>query len=100
MGDGAEIERRTDAGHDAAADQAGAAERNLLRHRNRLLIADDAVFPERSQKHQLPQLAAAGERSAHAAVERNSLRPLAEILLAQDRRIAIAVEAMPAIGIP
>src|SRR5436190_2064869 len=71
MGNGAEIERGADAGHDAAADQAGAVEWNLLRHGDRLLIADNAVLAERSQEHQLAQLAAATERRAHAAIERD-----------------------------
>ncbi len=100
MRDGAEIECGTRAGHDAATDQAGAVERNLLRDRDRLLIGHDAIFAERAQKHQLLQLPAVGQASAGLAVERDALRSLAEILLAQDRRIAIAIEAMPAMRIP
>jgi DNA-binding GntR family transcriptional regulator len=89
-----------DAGHDAAADQAGAVERNFLRDRNCLLIGYDAIFAERSQEHQLLQGTTVGERSPAGAVERQRLRPLAEIFLAQDRRIAVAIKAVPAMRIP
>ena len=40
------------------------------------------------------------ERGAALAVERHALRPFAEILLAQDRRVAVAIEAMPAMRVP
>ncbi len=100
MRDRAEIERRTGAGHDATTDQAGAVERNLLRHRNGLLVGHHAVFAERAQKHELLQLLAVGERGARLPVESNTLRPFTEILLAKDRRIAVAVKAVPAMRIP
>src|SRR3954453_18924648 len=100
MRDRAEIERRAHAGHDAAADQAGAVERDLLRHGNRLLIRYHAIFAERPEIHQLLQLPAIRQRYAAFAVERHALRPFPEILLAQDRRVAVAVKAMPAMRIP
>ena len=46
MRDRAEVERCARARHDAAADQAGAVERNLLRNRYRLLVGHDAIFAE------------------------------------------------------
>ena len=46
------------------------------------------------------KLAAVGQRGAAFAVERTRLRPFAEIFLAQDRRIAVAIKAMPAMRIP
>src|SRR3954451_15265174 len=98
MRDSAEIERSADTRHDAAADQASAVERNFLRYRYRLLIGYDAVFAERSQEHQLLKRAPTVERRAAATIERHRLRPLAEIFLAQNRRVAVAIEAMPAIG--
>ena len=83
--DRAQIERGACTGHNAAADQASAVERDLLGNRNGLLIRDDAIFAETSQKHQLLQIAAVGQHGAAFAIERASLRPSAEILLAQDR---------------
>src|SRR3954454_504784 len=96
----AEIERCANAGHDAAADQAGAVERYLLWNGNRLLVRHHAVFAERPEEHQLLQLPAIRQRGAAVAIERHALRPFAEILLAQDRRVAVAIKAMPAMRIP
>ena len=55
MRNGAEVERGTRPGHHAAANQAGAVERDFLWHGNGLLIGDDAVFAEGAQEHQLLQ---------------------------------------------
>jgi hypothetical protein len=71
-----------------------------FRNRNSLLIGHDAVFAERSQKHQLPKRAAIGQHGAIFAIKRQRLRPFVEILLAQDRCVAVAIKAMPAVRIP
>ncbi len=100
MRDRAEIEGRADAGHDAAADQARAVERNIFWNGNGLLVSHDTIFAERSQEHQLLKRAAIGQRRAAFAIERQRLRSLPEILLAQDRGVAVAVKAMAAVRIP
>src|ERR1700736_3900255 len=100
MRDGAEIECRADARHDATADQAGAVERDFLGHGNGLLIGHHAVFAERSEEHQLLKYAAIGQRRAAFADERHRLRSLAEILLAQDRGVAVAAKAVAAMRLP
>ena len=95
-----DVQRRADAGHHAATDQAGLLERQLLLHHNRLLGRYDAIFGERAEIHQMLQLAAVPEPCTTGAVELHGKRSLAQIILAEDRQIAIAIEAMTAMRIP
>src|SRR5262249_61768533 len=53
MGD---IERGADTGHHAAADQAGAVERDVRGNRDRLLLLNDANFAEGAEDHQVLEL--------------------------------------------
>src|SRR6201999_3491715 len=78
----------------------GAIEWNFLRHHDRLLVGYDAVFTEGANEHQLLEVATVSQRTAAIAVERHGLRSLAEIFLAQDRRVAVAIEAMTAMRVP
>src|SRR5262249_15429456 len=98
--DMSDIERRADAGHHAAADQAGAIERDVRRDHDRLLLLHDAIFAEGTDEHQMLELFAVRAPRLGAAVELQRLRALAEIILAQDREAAVAIVAGPAMRVP
>ena len=100
MRDSTDIERCAHTCHDATADQAGPVERYLLGDWSGLLVGHDTIFGKRAQEHQLLKLAAIGQHATAFAVERARVRSLPKILLAKDRGIAVAVEAMPAMRIP
>src|SRR5262249_27033694 len=97
MGD---VERRADARHHAAADQAGAIERDVPRNRDRLLLLHDAVFAEGADEHQMLELFAACAPRLGGAIELHRLRTLGEIVLAQDREAAVAIVAVAAMRVP
>jgi hypothetical protein len=64
------------------------------------VIGDDRVLAKAADKHQLPQFASVGEPGAALAIETDRLWPLRLIGLAQDRQVAVAVEAMAAMRVP
>src|SRR5262252_930388 len=97
MGD---IERRADARHHTAADQAGAIERDVRRDHDRLMLLHDAIFAEGADEHQMLELFAARAPRLRGAVELQRLRALAEIILAQDREAAVAIVAVAAMRVP
>ncbi len=99
-GDARDIERGAHPRHDAATDEAGTIKRHVLGNGDGLLIRNDAIFAEGAQEHQMLERLAALQPRLALPVELNRLRAFGEIFLAEDRNIAIAIEAMPAMRIP
>ena len=64
------------------------------------MIGNDGIFGEGTDKHQPLQVAAVAEPGAACSVKGDGLRPVRQIALAQDRQIAVAVEAMAAMRVP
>src|ERR1700760_638696 len=100
MVDGSDVERAADAGHHATADQAGLLERQFLLHHDRLLRRHDAVLGERAKIHQMLQLAAVLQLRAASAIELHRKRTLTQIILAEDRQVAVAIKAMGEMRVP
>src|SRR6202000_1787096 len=71
-----------------------------LPYHDRLLRRHDAVFRERAKIHQMLQLTAIFQCRPASTVELNRKRRLLKIRFAQNRKIAIAIEAVPAMRIP
>ena len=63
------------------------------------MVGDDRVFGKGAQKHQLREVALANPDAA-LAVESHRFRSVRKIGLAQDRQIAVAVEAVAAMRVP
>ena len=98
--DARDVERRPDAGHHAAANQAGAVEGNIAGDGDRLLLRHDAILAEGAEKHQVLEFFTARAPRLAGAVELHRLRPFGEVILAQDRQAPVAVIAMAAMRIP
>ena len=64
------------------------------------MVGDDRAFAKAADEHQLLQFASIGEAGAALTVEGDRLRPVCEIGLAQDRQVAVAIEAMAAMRVP
>lgn len=60
----------------------------------------DAIFCQGAEVHQVFELAPVAQTRAARAIKLHGERRLAEISLAQDRQLAVAIEAMPAMRIP
>ena len=95
-----QIQCRAYSRHDAASDQAGTVEGNLLRDRDRLLLGDDAIFCEGAEEHQISELLPTAQSRLPAPVEGKRLRPTLKIILAQDRQSTVAIEAVAAMRVP
>src|SRR5690606_39214763 len=86
-------------GHHAATDQAGAVERDLLRHHDRARLGDDGALGVRRNHREMMKLLLPDPES-RAAIEKVAGRLVAGERLAQDRLIAIAVKAVSAVRVP
>ena len=64
------------------------------------MVGDDRAFAKAADEHQLLQFASIREPGAALAVKGDRLRPICQIGLAQDRQVAVAIEAMAAMRVP
>jgi hypothetical protein len=92
--------RGAHAGHHAAADQAGAIERDGLRHRDRARLGHHRVLRVCGGHGEVVEHPVAVEPVARAAVEHAPGRLVTAERFAQDRLVALAVEAVPAVRVP
>jgi hypothetical protein len=90
---------RADAGHHAAAEQAGAIERHLVGHLDRARLGHDRVLGMRRDHREVIEPASVPAQPRRA-VEQVAARLLAGERLAQDRQVAVAVEAVAAMRVP
>ena len=91
--------RRSHAGHYATANDAGAIERNLPRDRDRAGFGNNGVFRMRGRHGIMVHLVATALH-ARTPVEQKALWLVACERFAQDRLVALAVVAMPAMRVP
>ena len=89
-----------DAGHDAAAEQAGAVEGHLGGHRDRARFRGRRSTRRARTRPRSDSARAPFQLQARGAVEQVAARLLARERLAQDRLVALAVEAVAAVRIP